>query len=92
MKGLYLKILDHNQKLSTIKISALRINESSKSTDKKSIPIGKWLTINKESEIEGDAYKFIKCFHCGHHDFNNDVESLNDYACNACGLTISAAQ
>ncbi|MBS0044175.1 hypothetical protein KFE26_17980 [Shewanella sp. M16] len=90
MKGLYLKIVNAHGEPTKMRLAEFRINESSPSTDKLGIAIGKWLPITKEPEHEGTKFRFLKCLHCGHHDFNEDGERLCDYVCNGCGMTISA--
>lgn len=91
MIGLYLKIMNaHDTKPSKMRIKEFRLKESSENQEKLGIPVGHWIPILKEPEHKGSKFEFLKCPHCGHHDFSEDGENINDYTCNGCSMTISA--
>lgn len=92
MKGLFLKVVIGNKSLATMCLSQFRINEELSRVLSLKAPVGVWLPINTQPEHEDSEYRFLKCLHCYHEDFNEDGERLYDYACNECGLTISATE
>ena len=75
-----------------MRMSSFRVNEESINQKKLGIPVGHWMPITKEPEESGTKYRFLKCVHCGHEDFNEGGERLNDYVCNGCDLTISVVE
>jgi len=93
MEGLFLKI--HNdwnysgKKPNTLRVASFRLNEESARSQRLKVPVGVWIPIKKQPKLDGSSYRFLKCIHCEHEDFNEDGERLNDYVCNGCGHTIS---
>jgi hypothetical protein len=98
MDGLYLKTInnrtDCNRPAPTMRISSFCVNQETAALRRLSfhVPVGVWIPIKSKYERKGKGYKFLKCFHCLHEDFNDDGERLCDYKCNGCGLSISATE
>lgn len=92
MNGLFIKISSSRNKIQKMRISEFRINESSPRVEQFKFPVGFWIKIPKTINEEGNKFRFLKCPHCGFHDFNEDGERLCDYVCNGCDMTISALE
>ena len=93
MNGLYLKVQDaHKEKMDKIRIAEFMILDASSSIEEKQLPVNQWIPVVKKYEEPKGAFRFLKCLHCGHHDFNSDGVGMNDYCCNGCGLGISIVE
>lgn len=91
MNGLFLKTHDAYGKSATIKIDSFNLMTESTNSKRLGIKgINQWVKVEDWAclKMEGTAFRFLRCLHCGHNDFNNDSWDLNLYDCNGCGESI----
>lgn len=94
MEGLYLKLHHPNGKNEKMRIGSFMIHEESQESRLLGISKNQWHQIPEidSLKLEGSAFRFLKCLHCGHFDFNDDSWDINVYECNGCGQTIGATE
>lgn len=93
MKGLYLKVLRTSGRYMTqVRIGSFMLHEETEHSERLCLPANQWIPINKEPEMEGDKFRFMKCLHCGHHDFRDDGEDINEYVCCGCEKPIGVLE
>lgn len=94
MEGLYLKIHDAYGKTDKIRISCFNLMEESTESKRMRLSANQWHTVPDSPSLsfEGSAFRYLKCFHCGHNDFNDDSWDINLYECNGCGKPIGINQ
>lgn len=85
MKGLFVRIMNSNDTMyKPHRIKGLYLCTESDNSIAKRLPVNQWLPITREPNISGYGYRYIKCFHCGHTDFNEDTNDINELSCNGC--------
>jgi len=93
MKGIYIKIFNQtDSRFSPMRVSAIMLHDSSPLSDRKGVTPNQWIKIEKEPELEGNRFHFIRCFHCRHEDFSSGGAAINEYQCNGCDMSMSATE
>lgn len=94
MEGLYLKLQESNGKSDKMRVGSFMIHEESTNSRQLGILKNQWHEIpDLESlKLEGNKFRYLRCLHCGHNDFNNDSWDINLYECNGCGQVIGATE
>ncbi len=76
--GLFLRVIDHAERLQRLEIKAFRFQYQCNYTQVKRedyvAPLGK--------------YHHLKCIECKHMDFHDDGPDINTYTCADCGTEI----